>query len=300
MTRLGDHGEDVVVERLTRLLSPGRGMLTGPGDDCAVVAGARRGEVGLLKTDCLVEGVHYTLEADPEQVGWKAVARVVSDFAAMGGEPGHLLVTVALPPERELSWAEDLYRGMNRCAVRFGASIVGGETSSVPPGAPGMISVAATGRARRKHLVLRSGGRPGDALYVTGCLGGSLAGKHLRFMPRVEEALWLTEQFPVHAMMDLSDGLAKDLPRLASSSSCAYLLDREALPRSPGAGIAEALGDGEDYELLVSVSKRTAGRMVEAWPARFPKLPLTRIGELCAGEADAMTGGWDHFGEERG
>jgi thiamine-monophosphate kinase len=297
MTRLRDHGEDAVVARLTSLLSPGgKEVLAGPGDDCAVVAGARRGEVTLLKTDCLVEGVHYTMEAPARQVGWKAVARVVSDFAAMGGEPSHLLVTVALPPERDLAWAENLYRGIDKCAVRFGASVVGGETSSLPPGAPGLISVAATGRARRRQLVLRSGGRSGDELFVTGRLGGSLAGRHLRFVPRLEEALWLTKHFPVHAMMDLSDGLAADLPRLAAASSCGYLLDRAAVPRSRGAGIGPALGDGEDYELLLAVSKRTGRWMTEEWAKRFPKLKLTRIGGLCPGVATPMEGGWEHFG----
>jgi len=297
MMRLEDYGEDVVVGRLTRLLTIGNQVIVGPGDDCAVVAGPRRGEVSLLKTDCLVEGVHYTLEAPAEQVGWKSVARVVSDFAAMGGAPEHLLVTVALPPERDMGWAEKLYRGMNKCAVRFGASVVGGETSSVPRGAPGLISVAATGRARRKLLVLRSGGRPGDDLFVTGRLGGSLAGKHLRFLPRVEEALWLAQRFPLHAMMDLSDGLAKDLPRLAGASGCGYLLDEEAVPRTRGTGIREALGDGEDYELLVAVSKRTGRRMADNWAKRFPKLKLTRIGELRVGVAKTMDGGWEHFAE---
>ena len=131
MTRIGELGEDPLIGRLTGLLATGKRVLVGPGDDCAVVAGPG-GAVELLKTDCLVEDIHYTMEAPAKQVGWKAVARVVSDFAAMGGEPKHFLVTVALPPDRELKWVEDLYRGMNRCAVRFGAAIIGGETSSVP------------------------------------------------------------------------------------------------------------------------------------------------------------------------
>lgn len=296
MQRIGELGEDPLVDRLTALLSGGAGVLVGPGDDCAVVAGARRGEVGLLKTDCLVEGVHYTLEAPAGQVGWKAVARVVSDFAAMGGEPRHLLVTVALPPEREVAWVEKLYRGMNKCAVRFGAAIIGGETSSVPQGAPGMISVAATGSGIRNRIVLRSGGRAGDAIYVTGHLGGSLGGRHLTFVPRVREALWLTERFRIHAMMDLSDGLAKDLPRLASASGCGYMLDRESIPRHRGIGVEEALADGEDYELLFAVSRRTAKRLEEDWVAMFPEVALSCVGKLVDGEAEELPGGWDHFG----
>ena len=296
MQRIGELGEDPLVERLTALLTAGEGVLVGPGDDCAVVAGARRGEVGLLKTDCLVEGVHYTLEAPARQVGWKAVARVLSDFAAMGGEPRHFLVTVALPPGREVAWVEDLYRGMNACAVRFGAAIVGGETSSVPRGAPGMISVAATGRGERRRIALRRGGMAGDALYVTGRLGGSLGGRHLTFEPRLREARWLTGRFRVHAMMDVSDGLAQDLPRLAAASGCGYVLDRESVPCQPGAGVEEALGDGEDYELLFAVARRTAGRLEAEWAAEFPGLELSCIGRLVKGTAEELPGGWDHFG----
>lgn len=294
MTRIGELGEDPLVERLTRLLSTGQRVLVGPGDDCAVVAG-RKGLAELLKTDCLVEGVHYTADAPAGRVGWKAVARVVSDFAAMGGEPGHFLVTVALPPEREVAWVEQLYRGMNRCAVRFGAAIIGGETSSVPPGAPAVISVAATGTAERGRVVLRSGGRPGDVVLVTGRLGGSIEGRHLRFEPRVREALWLTGNFRIHSMMDLSDGLARDLPRLARASDCGYSLDREAIPRHRGVGVEAALSDGEDYELLFTASRRTAKRIRKSWPDAFPKLKLSSIGVLVDGAAGELPGGWDHF-----
>jgi thiamine-monophosphate kinase len=296
MKRIGELGEDPLVERLTRLLATGNQVVVGPGDDCAVVAGGRRGELELLKTDCLVEGVHYTLDAPAGQVGWKAVARVLSDFAAMGGEPRHLMITVALPREREVAWLEQLYRGMNKCAVRYGAAIVGGETSSVPPGAPGMISVAGTGTGTRRRIVLRSGGRPGDMIFVTGRLGGSLGGRHLRFEPRLREARWLTERFRIHAMMDLSDGLAKDLPRLARASSCGYLLDRGAIPRHRGAGVEEALSDGEDYELLFTVSRRTTKRLQESWLRAFPKLKLSCVGTLVGGGTGDLTGGWDHFG----
>lgn len=298
MPRLSDVGEDALVARLIALLSPGAKVLAGPGDDCAVVESVRPGWVDLLKADCLVERVHYSLDAPPLQVGWKAIARTLSDFAAMGGWPAHLLVTIALPPEREVRWVEQAYRGMSRCADQFACAIVGGETSSVPPGAPAMISVAAAGSARRTQLVLRSGGRPGDLLYVTGRLGRSSRGRHLTFTPRLVEAKWLTREFPVHAMMDLSDGLARDLPRLAAASDCAFQLDCGALPRARGATIAEALGDGEDYELLFALSPRTARRLEREWPLRFPNLRLGRVGALRAGEPHSrpLPGGWDHFG----
>lgn len=295
MPQLSEFGEDPLVERLTGLLSAGKGVLAGPGDDCAVLEGGSRGELELFKTDCLVEGVHYGPDARPRKVGWKAVARVISDFAAMGGRPRHLLVTVALPHDREVRWVEDLYRGMDKCASQFEAAIVGGETSSVPKGAPAMISVAAIGLVKRSRLVMRSGGKPGDALYVTGRLGGSLRGKHLTFTPRVVEARWLTKHFRVHAMMDLSDGLASDLPRLAKASGCGFLLDRDRVPRSRGVSVEEAIGDGEDYELLLAVSRRSCARLETDWRSRFPGLPLTRIGSLEEDGGERLGGGWDHF-----
>lgn len=295
MPRLSDLGEDALVARLTALLAPGAGVLVGPGDDCAAVEGPARGQALLLKTDCLVEDVHFTREANSRQVGWKAIARTLSDLAAMGGWPEHLLVTLALPPDRELRWVENLYRGMSRCARQFDCAVVGGETSSVPKGAPAMISVAAAGKVRRARLVTRAGGRPGDVLYVTGRLGGSLRGRHLTFTPRLVEAKWLTANFRLHAMMDLSDGLGADLPRLATASQCAYLLDLDALPRARGVTAEQAVGDGEDYELLFALSPRSAPRLEGAWKECFPDLPLSRIGRLVEGSVEELAGGWDHF-----
>ena len=295
MPDLSSFGEEAVVARLTTLLEAGPGILIGPGDDCAVVEGGGRGEVELLKTDCLVGGVHFLEEAAPGKVGWKAIARTLSDFAAMGGWPRHLLVTLALPGSCEMRWVEQLYRGMNKCARAFDCSIVGGETSSVPAGAPSMISVAGTGTAKRSQVVLRSGGRPGDVLFVTGRLGGSLRGRHLTFTPRLVEANWLVRNCPLHAMMDLSDGLARDLPRLASTSGCGFLLEKDSVPRSRGITVEEALCDGEDYELLLAVPARSAKRLESAWRNQFPRLPLSLIGSLTAeGESD-LSGGWDHF-----
>lgn len=295
MAYLSDFGEDALVARLTRLLTPGADLLVGPGDDCAVVRGSRRGEVGLLKTDALVEGVHYAPDAPAKKVGWKAVARVLSDFAAMGGWPRHVLVTVALPPDREVRWVEELYRGLDRCAQRFDCVIVGGETSSVPRGGAAMISVAASGVARASRVVRRDGGRAGDLLYVTGRLGGSVGGRHLNFTPRLVEAGWLVEHVRVHAMMDLSDGLAMDLPRLAAASGCGFHLEEGSLPRHAGVTSAQAIGDGEDYELLFAVSPRSSRKLEEGWIRRFPRLKLTRVGSLLEGESRPLSGGWDHF-----
>jgi thiamine-monophosphate kinase len=287
--KLSDLGEDALVARLTHGLPLNASLLVGPGDDCAVV-GRRSDKVWtLLKTDCVIEGVHFTSDTDFALVGWKALARNVSDIAAMGGEPEHALVTVAMPPGLSVAKAEALYKGLRRCARKFGIAIAGGETARSP--GPVFVSVALTGRVERTRCVLRSGGRPGDALFVTGCLGGSRAGKHLDFIPRLREARWLTEHFRLHAMMDLSDGLGADLPRLAKASGCGFELG--AIPCAPGCSQAQALRDGEDFELLFAVAPRQAARLEQAWP--FRKLPLTRVGVLTSKKNDLSIHGFDHF-----
>ena len=291
MKSLRDIGEDALIRRILRGFPGGPRLVVGPGDDCAVVD-LGRGPLRLLKTDALVEGVHFLPETPAEKVGWKSVARVLSDFAAMGGAPEHVLVTVAVDAGRPLAWMDGLYRGIRKCLSRHGGVLAGGETCRLPTGA--VISVAGEGRVGRRELVLRSGGKPGDLLLVTGRLGGSIAGKHLSFTPRLAEAAWLVRELRPSAMMDLSDGLAKDLPRLAEASGCGFELGE--LPTNPGCTREQALADGEDYELLLSVSPRRWRAASAAWSAAFPRLPLTVIGRLReAGIAPQLAGGWDHF-----
>lgn len=297
MTTLRDIGEDRLIERLVALVPQEPGAAAGPGDDCAVVDyGLGHDTLGLLKTDALVAGVHFTAGAAARAVGWKAIARVVSDFAAMGGRAERFLTTVALPPETRVAWVEELYLGMGDGLRACHGVLAGGETSRVPPGSAAVISVAATGSVERGHLVLRSGGRPGDVLFVTGTLGGAGLGKHLAFTPRVDAALWLAAQWKPSAMMDLSDGLARDLPRLAAASNCGYRVDRSALPCTAGCSADEALGDGEDYELLIAMHPGRVPGLQPAWAAAFPHLPLTAVGELAESHATTpLAGGWDHF-----
>jgi thiamine-monophosphate kinase len=297
VTTLRDIGEDALIERLIGLVPRDPSPAAGPGDDCAVIdPGPHSDTLQLLKTDAIVGRVHFLPETPARAVGWKAAARVVSDFAAMGGKPERFLVTVALPAETEVSWVEDLYRGIGDCLKTFGAVLAGGETSSVPPGSAPVISIAATGSVRREHLVLRSTGKPCQTLLVTGTLGGSLQGKHLDFTPRVREAEWLVSHYKPTAMMDLSDGLAKDLTRLAAASGCGSVIDKSALPATPGATTAQALGDGEDFELLMAMEPEKVPALLAAWSAEFPGLPLTAIGRLVEpGQGESLTGGWDHF-----
>jgi thiamine-monophosphate kinase len=294
---LSDIGEDALIERLVRLLPRDPNPSAGPGDDCAVIdPGPGFETLQLLKTDALVEHIHFLPSAPARAVGWKAIARVASDFAAMGGVPERFLITLALPPHTPVVWAEELYRGMGDCLRHCGAVLAGGETSRVPPDSAAVVVIAATGSVRRDHLTLRSTAHPGDALLVTGTLGGSSLGKHLTFLPRLPETAWLVSNFKPSAMMDLSDGLAQDLPRLALASGCGFVLERERLPLTPGCTESQALGDGEDFEMLFAqVPDRLPGLMA-AWPLAFPELPLTRIGTLvAAGTGETLCGGWDHF-----
>jgi len=297
MTRLHDIGEDVLIDRLIALVPADPSPGSGPGDDCAVVDPWPDGPLlQLLKTDAMVAGIHFRADSPPRAVGWKAVARVISDIAAMAGTPDRVLVTIALPAATEVAWVEDLYRGIGDCLNAFGCVLAGGETTRVPEASAAVISVSATGTVGRGHLALRSTASAGDVLLVTGRLGGSLSGKHLSFTPRLREAHWLAEHHPPSAMMDLSDGLAKDLPRLARASSCGFRLDRESLPVTPGCSIAQALGDGEDFELLIAMPAARVEPLLRDWARAFPGTDLTVVGRLVsAGEGDTLHGGWDHF-----
>jgi thiamine-monophosphate kinase len=294
--RLADLGEDRLVKRLIKNLPTAANVRVGPGDDCAVIGRPRDRIWQLLKTDCVIEDVHFTRDSDPKQIGWKALCRAISDIAAMGGEPAQALLTIALPLDVELPWVDALYAGVRKAARRFRVAIAGGETARSPGSI--FINVALTGSVERRLCILRSGGKAGDAIYVTGRLGGSLAGRHLNFAPRVAEARWLSSHFKPHAMMDLSDGLGADLPRLAAASACGYRLDLELIPRNAGVSTDQALSDGEDYELLFAVAPAMRYRLESAWRRKFPRLPLTRIGELIHPSRTRIpntTRGFDHF-----
>ena len=217
---LADLGEDRLLQRIVAGLPSTSGVIAGAGDDCAVVRFGARDKLLLLKTDCVVAGVHFTSDAKPSDVGWKAMARPLSDFAAMSGLPQFALVTLIAPAKTSSRWIAQLYRGMAKAARMFEVAIVGGETSRTE--GPLAVSVSITGAVENNRWVGRAGGKSNDELFVTGQLGGSIRGKHLRFVPRIHEARWLTEQFSIRAMMDLSDGIGADLPRLARASGAGF------------------------------------------------------------------------------
>jgi thiamine-monophosphate kinase len=273
--KLRQVGEDALLASLLRELPASRKLI---GDDCAVVEFRGAKNLLVLKTDCVVEKIHFAPAIDPVLAGWKAMMRALSDFAAVSAVPQFALITLIVPATRSTSWVKKLYRGLKRAASRFDVAIVGGETSAAR--GPAVISVSVTGFVEKGRWISRAGGKKGDDLFVTGRLGGSLRGKHLRFIPRIEESRWLTKNFRVHAMMDLSDGLGADLPRLAKASKLGFKIEREKLPLARGAKIDNAISDGEDYELLFAISRRDRERLERAWRKKFPKLPLTRIGSL--------------------
>jgi thiamine-monophosphate kinase len=291
--KLSRAGEDALLASLMRQLPNSRKLI---GDDCAILDFPGAKNLLVLKTDCVVEKIHFETNAAPERVGWKAMMRALSDFAAVSALPQFALITLIVPAARSTSWVKNLYRGLKRAAARFDVVIVGGETSATR--GPAAISVSVSGFVERNRAVSRSGGKKGDDLFVTGKLGGSLRGKHLRFVPRIDESRWLTKNFRVHAMMDLSDGLGADLPRLARASKLGFMIDKEKLPLAPGAKIDNAIADGEDYELLFAISPRDRSRLQKSWRKKFPKLPLTRIGsfsQLSTINHQLLRRGYVHF-----
>ncbi len=283
-----------LIHRLTRSLPTNSAVVVGAGDDCAVLEPGAPDRLLLFKTDAIVEGVHFTMAAAPEKIGHKALGRCLSDIAAMAGTPTAALVTIGLPRDFKPEVVEGIYSGMNALARRHQVAIVGGETTTSPERI--FISVALLGWVPRGKGVLRSGAEAGDAIFVTGELGGSLAGKHLEFEPRLVEARWLAQHFALHALLDVSDGLAGDLRHILRASRVGAELLATSIPVSRAARLAAkasasakpallaALTDGEDFELLFTVAGRDAVPLLDAWRKQFPKLLLNCIGKINAGE----------------
>lgn len=292
MSKLGNMGEDELVSLLTRHSPINSSLITGPGDDCAVAQFNDDWDL-LLKTDCIVSDIHFTLDMPPELIGRKALARALSDIAAMGGIPEHALITVICHEDTEPSLLIEAYKGISSLAEEFHVSLAGGETSSLPR--KGLIfNVSLSGKVPRGKAVLRSTAREGDLIAVTGELGGSFSSSHhLTFVPRLEEArLLLLHEIPT-AMMDLSDGLGTDLPRLAKSSNLGFHLNTGIIPCRKGCSIQQSLSDGEDYELLFTLSPGKVDELKEL--GKTMNLPITIIGSMTEGPAPGMESGWRHF-----
>ena len=283
-----------LIAKLTKALPTNEHVTVGAGDDCAVLDLGVPDKLVLFKTDAVVEGIHFTKEMPPEKIGRKALARCLSDIAAMAGTPTAALVTIALPKDFDAEFAAKIYDGLNSLAEQFGVAIVGGETTTNPERI--LISISLLGTVPLGKQILRSGAKVGDAIFVTGELGGSLAEKHLDFEPRLAEARWLAEHFRVHALMDLSDGLGGDLRHILNASKVGAVILKSSVPVSRAAKVRAkensaakppfiaALTDGEDFELLFTIASKDAVKLLDGWKKNFPKLKLSCIGKIVAGE----------------
>lgn len=302
-------------------------VVVGPGHDCAVIA-LPGGECALAKTDQLIEGLHFAAypRTPVNLIARKAIARAISDIAAAGGRPLATLIGAVLPPD--CPYASDLYDALSRWAAHWNAPLIGGDTAIWhatdratempalrhlgafhPAPRPLILSISIIGSPhRRRGPVLRSGASPGDAIYISGRLGGSFdpdtaLGKHLTFDPRLAEAAFLCDELGdnLHAMMDISDGLGRDATRLAAVSGVRIVIDAEAIPLNPNCTWQEAAATGEDYELLFAAPPEHA-------PLRCPVTGVlfTRIGSVVKGSGcsiregptdhDCSQMGWEHGG----
>ena len=273
--------ENAFVDWLRRHFAAGKGVQLGIGDDAAVLACDGRDLV--VCTDLICDGVHFDSEScQPEQIGYKALAVNLSDLAAMAAQPVAAFVSILLPERVEHDFGHRLMLGMAPLADNFTMSVAGGDTN-VWAGSL-VISVAVTGHVTSRGPLRRGGARPGDILLVTGTLGGSILEHHFEFTPRVREALLLHHQYDLSAGMDLSDGLAMDLRRLAAASGCGAEIESSQIPISlaakqiggmPEQSLQHALGDGEDFELLLAAPPAEATKILADQPL---EIPLTAIG----------------------
>ena len=254
----------------------------GIGDDCAVLPASRGPQ--LITVDPVIFGRHFDAAVPPRAVGAKLLKRNLSDLAAMGGCPSAAVLALTLDPHTSLAWLEQFYRGLATCARRYRVPIVGGDIAQ----ADGVLAASLTllGAAAGPRVVTRTGARIGDSIYVTGLLGRSLAsGHHFAFHPRLAEGAWLAGRPEVRAMMDISDGLAKDLGALTPPHAKPSL-EPGALPLRRGADLRAALTDGEDYELVFALAAHTdAAAFARAWHRRFPRTRLTNIGHFARSNA---------------
>lgn len=256
----------------------------GIGDDAASLM-PTGDQATLVAIDMLMEGTHFTFPpATPRLAGRKALAVNLSDIAAMAGRPTVAFVSVALPKEHGMAFAQEVHEGLLELANEFHVVIAGGDTNSWS--GPLVISVTVMGEPLREAPVCRQGAKPGDWIFVTGALGGSLpSGRHLTFTPRVHEVQQLASLVELHAMIDISDGLAADLHHILKASQVGAVLDAASIPLTESASngiddrspLIRGLSDGEDFELLFTVSPDDGKKLVQDWQG---PTPVTKIGEI--------------------
>jgi thiamine-monophosphate kinase len=277
---VSSYGEEKLLAAIRRWLDGASPRAPfGIGDDCAVLPPSRGRQ--LITVDPVIYRRHFDDQVPPRAVGAKLLKRNLSDLAAMGGRPVAAVLALTIDAQVSRRWLEYFYRGLAACARHHHVAIVGGDLAQ----ADGIVAASLTllGEAAGPRIVTRTGARIGDAIYVTGRLGGSLAnGHHFRFQPRLREGAWLARQRGVRAMMDVSDGLAKDLHAITPRSA-EPALDAGALPLRAGATLRQGLTDGEDYELVFALARSVDGpRFTRAWAGAFPRTRLSRIGHFTA------------------
>ena len=287
-------------ERLVGLIRRWLGRVSprtpfGIGDDCAVLRASRGRQ--LITVDPVIYDRHFNGSVPPRAVGAKLLKRNLSDLAAMGGLPTAAVLSLMLDARVSITWLEQFYRGLAACARHYQVPIVGGDVAQ----ADGIVAASLTllGAAAGKRILTRTGARVGDSIYVTGILGGSRRSRHhYSFVPRLAEGAWLARRTAVRSMMDVSDGLAKDLAAL-NPSGAQPALDGPALPRRSGFGVRAALTDGEDYELVFALAARADHAAFErAWHRAFPRLRLTCLGRFVS--AKKIPAGMIDLSEFRG
>lgn len=251
--------ETGLIEWMRKSCYCGKDVTKGIGDDTAVLPFSASEDM-LSTTDMSVEGTHFVKGTSPELIGRKALARNLSDIAAMGGTPTYAVVSLGLPKTAKTLKVQKIYKGINALAKVFKVSIVGGDTVKSDKL---VINIALLGKVAKGQAVLRSGAKPGDQIFVTGPLGGSFeSGRHLNFVPRLKEAQFLMQNFRPTAMIDVSDGLAGDLGHILEESKVGAVLDAANIPLHRKADLQAGLYDGEDFELIFTLKPKDAEKLL--------------------------------------
>jgi len=257
--RIGKIGEFALIKRISRKIKVDSSVVRASGDDCAVIK-YKKDKYLLATCDMLLEGVDFTSRDEPYLVGRKAMAVSVSDIAACGGIPRYALVSLGLPKTLNVKIVDKITQGMIDLAAAYKINLVGGDLSQARELT---IDVSMIGVVEKKYLVLRKGAKAKDIIFVSGSLGGSIFGKHLRFIPRVKEARFLVKHLRVNSMIDISDGLAADLGHILEESRVGAVIYEALLPFSKQAkGLNDALFSGEDFELLFTLPPSQARKLL--------------------------------------
>jgi len=272
LSKIGEFGLIEVIKKLAKVDSS---VIKGIGDDAAILRFSKDRYL-ILTSDMLIEDVHFKRTARPFDIGHKALACSISDIASMGGIPKHAIVSVGLPLSLSVGFVRNLYKGIISTAKKFKINIVGGDTNR---SSKIIIDVAILGEVKKKDLVLRSKAKSRDEIFVTGKLGGSAkTKKHLKFKPRLKESRFLIRSYRINSMIDISDGLSQDLGHILKESKKGAIVYEQAIPKDKGASLKDALYNGEDYELLFTLSKRQANKLVQDIHRKKIKFPVSKIG----------------------